>query len=152
MRANNKRHARELGRIMRKKDREEILSSGGFAVAEPAVRMSINASTEAWALYAGQDLLAVFGVVKQEFGDVVWALTSTHVEKHSLSFYRASKKIVAQLRNRYAFMLNMVHCAYPQALRWVERLGFHVGHPEKYGVKNDLFCCVTLATPKVIHV
>jgi hypothetical protein len=146
-----KRHARELSRIMRASDRAEIFSSGGFKDAGVATRLSINRSTEAWAAYVGDHLLCVFGVTVLKDLDVVWALTSDHVDQHPLSYWRASKYVVEYLRNKYALMVNMIHCGYPQAVRWASRLGFKVAPPEPFGTKNELFVRVMLATPRLIE-
>ena len=81
---------------------------------------------------------------------VVWAMTSVHVNKHPLTFYRCSKVVVSYLRDRYPLMLNMVHGQYTEALRWLERLGFELGPPERYGERGDLFCRAMLVTQKVV--
>lgn len=146
-----KRHARDLARIMRNDDKLEILASGGF-LPETATRASINRSAEAWAAYAGEDLLAVFGVVRFPSGwDSPWALSSNFVAKYPLTYWRGSRVVVGDLRERYPKMVQMVHARYVGALRWCERLGFKVGEPTRFGVANTLFCRVSMETPKLIR-
>lgn len=149
--AAGKRHARELSRIIRKKDLEEIKSTGNFVTAEPAVRVSINRAKEAWAAYHGDKLLAVFGVAAYPQMQVPWMLTSVHVDGVPLTFWKCSKRGVSYLRDKYPLLTNMVHCAYPQAIRWLEKLGFTISPPEKWGAKQDLFCRATLVTQRLIQ-
>lgn len=146
-----KRHARELSRVIRAKEKDAILATGGSAV-EPITRASINLSLEAYAAYCGDDLLAVFGVRSVRDTHAVWALTSVHVERHPMTFWRCSKAVVHYLRGKYPLMWNMIHGKYPEALRWVERLGFKLSPPEPFGPRGDLFCCAALATKKLIVV
>jgi hypothetical protein len=140
-----------MGRIMRQKDRIEIRASGNFE-PEKAVRASINRSSEAWALYAGDYLLGVFGVSKPPGVEwvVPWAMTSAHVNQFPLTFYRTSKEWTARWQTKYPYMVQMVHGAYTEALSWLKRLGFKIEAPEVYGKRGELFCRVTLVTPRLI--
>lgn len=147
-----KRHARELARCMRAKDRAEIKSSGNF-VPGPCVRMAINNSVESYAAYVGKELLGVFGVQLQREVQIIWFMSGEAVDKYPMTFYRASKLVVSYLRGRYPLMMNMIHCAYPEAARWVERLGFMLSPPEPFGARKDLFVRATMSTqPLVLHV
>lgn len=147
-----KEHAIQMGRIMRRKDREEIMASGNLE-PEKGVRASINAAIEAYALYIDGDLCAVYGVSKLPDGWVIpWALTSDHVFNHQHAFYKESKRVVAELREKYRYMIQMVHWKYAESLSWLERLGFNVEPPIKWGARDELFCRVTLTTPYLIGV
>ena len=144
-------HARELGRVMRDKDRAEIMASGNWTVPEKCVRANMNRSIDCYAAYAGKDLLAVFGVIPFDSKGYrcPWALTTVHVERHPFAYWKASKLIVAFLRSQHEVMLQMIHGQYTQALRWVERLGFKLHPPEKFGPYGDLFCPALLITRQV---
>jgi len=146
-----KRHARELGRIMRAKDREEGRAAGNFT-PEASVRMSINNSCEAYAAYVGDYLLCVFGVGPMHGTPeitVAWIMTSVHVDRYPLTFYRCSKIVIEYLRGKYPIMVNMIHGQYTEALRWLERLGFKLGPPEPFGVRGDLHCRAMLVTNRI---
>lgn len=146
----NKRHARELARIMREDDKVEIMASGGLQ-PEQAIRASINRSAEAWAMYAGEDLLIIFGVADGQNGWAVpWVLSSTHVPRYGKTFWRATRLIFADIRTRYPNMVQMVHARYAAALRWVERLGFRVESPVRFGRANTLFCRISVEKPNII--
>lgn len=116
--------------------------------------MSINNSTEAYAVYAGPHLLAVFGVGPMHGTAnvyVAWSLTSAHVAKHRKTFWRCSKVAASYLRDRYEVMVNMIHSKNPEARAWVGRLGFKVSLDfEKFGVRGDLFSRAVCHSPKVI--
>ena len=146
-----KRHARELARSMRGEDKLEIWCSGHI-MPEQGVRASINRSCEAWAVRAlNGDLLCVFGVcVGQEGWQAPWLLSSTHVDRHRLAFWKASKQILGHLRSKYPLMVQMVHARYIQAIAWVRRLGFSVDAPEQWGAENTLFCKIVLSTSRLI--
>ena len=145
-----RKHARQLARCMREKDKIEIRASGGF-IPEPAVRASINRSEEAYAAYVGDDLIAVFGVVRhaKQGVSIPWAMTSEHLPQHALTFWRASKLTVNYLRDRHPCMMNMIHARYTEALNWLARLGFKICQPETYGRSGDLFCRAELYTDKL---
>lgn len=144
-----RRHARELARCMRAKDKAEIKSSGNFP-PEPCVRMAINHSVESYAAYVGNDLLGVFGVQTYREFQAIWFMSGEAVDKYPMTFYRASKLVVSYLRGRYPLMMNMIHCAYPEAARWVERLGFTLSPPEPYGARKELFVRATMSTQPVL--
>lgn len=128
-----KAHARKLARTMRAADVAEVMASGGF-LPEQAVRRSMNLSHAAWAALLGDELLAVFGVIPvKDDGGIAWMLTSTAVDRHPLTFWRESKKVIAVLRDHYAFLRNMVDARYLQAASWAKRLGFEVGEPVPFG-------------------
>lgn len=133
---------------MRAKDRDETMASSGL-YPEQSVRLSVNSSVEAWAVSKDGVVLCVFGVRVAERMCIPWAMTSVHVEKHPKTFWRCSKIVVDYLRGKYPAMLNMVHGKYPEALRWLQRLGFTIAPPEVFGKRGDLFCQVTLITKKV---
>lgn len=143
-----KHHARELGRTMRAKDRDETMAASGLH-PEQSARLCINSSIESWAVCKNGDLLCVFGVRLSGRMCIPWAMTSIHVEKYPKTFWRCSKIVVSYLRDKYPAMLNMVHGKYPEALRWLHRLGFTIAPPEVFGKRGDLFCQVTLITKKV---
>jgi hypothetical protein len=144
-----KRHARELARVVRAKDLDEMRATGGRD-PEAVVRASINRSLESYAVYAGGDLLCVFGVRALDFSTHgVWVLTTIHVDRHSLTFWKCSKAVVSYLRDRYPLMWNMIHGKYSEALRWARRLGFVLGAPEPFGPRGDLFCPAALETRRV---
>lgn len=126
-------HAREIGRSMRPADAAEVLASGGY-LPEAAARRSLNLSHAAWAAYLGDELLAVFGVIPTEGGGGIgWLLSTTAVDRHPLTFWRESKKVLAVLRDHYPFLKNMVDARYTQAVSWLRRLGFDVGQAVPFG-------------------
>jgi hypothetical protein len=140
---------------MRRKDREEILASGGWADSERCVRANINRSVESYAVYKEDQLLYVFGVIPMnKLANLVWLLSGECVDCHPVLFYKSTKIALNYLRDRYPLMGNMVHGKYTAALRWLERLGFKIDQPEKYGAQGDLFCRATIVTQKieVVHV
>lgn len=145
-----KRHAREMARIVRPEDAKEMWASGKL-LPEQGVRASINRATEAWAAYVGPDLLAVFGVTDYQNGWAApWVISSIHVNRYPLTYFRASKVVIDHYRSQYPQMVQMISAEYHGALRWVERLGFRLRDPEPFGWRGALFCRVEMLTPKLI--
>jgi hypothetical protein len=149
--AAGKRHARELGRTARLEDRAEVWASGRMT-PEQAARASINRSYEAWAGYAGGDLLGVFGVslYRNSPWAAPWVISSTFVDRHPLTFWRASKAILAYYRGKYPKMVQMIDSHYRGALDWADKLGFRLEGPEPFGWQGTLFCRISMETPKLI--
>ena len=146
-----KYHARELGRTMRPEDAREVWASGHM-MPEQAVRASINRTPGARAAYCVGGLLAVYGVTLLPTGWAVpWVLTTTTVERYPLEFWQASKAALREFRDQYPQMVQMVHAHYDASLRWLCRLGFTIEMPEPFGVAGEMFCRVSLLTPKIVR-
>ena len=147
----NKRHAREFARQVRPQDKAEVWASGKL-MPEQAARGSINRSIYAYAGYAeDRSLLAVFGIVDYRNGWAApWALSTIHVDTHPLTFWRASKIILAHMRDSYPQMVQMIDSHYTSALRWIERLGFTLEGAEPHGWQKRLFCRAQILTPRLI--
>lgn len=154
-----KRHVTILARTMRKQDRAEVLASGNLT-PEKAVRLSLNRSTEAYALYHSprylcERLLAIFGIGEDGVARFPWMLTSDVVDenfKSKLDFYRASKRIIKYFRCKHPLMMNMVYAGSKGTLKWAEQLGFTVSPPENWGASGALFSRITMVThsPQVL--
>jgi hypothetical protein len=131
----------QLAATMRQSDRDEILASHGFD-PEGGVKRSIALSTDVWTGARGEEVLAVFGVAVLNAlsgHGTVWALTSTVVDRYPVEFYRASRKVVTELRARYSLLTNAISCENKRALRWARRIGFTIGDPVPIGLAGQLF-------------
>jgi hypothetical protein len=86
--------------------------------------------TEAVALYAGDELLALYGVRSIGNGQgLIWMLSTGAVVRHKRDVVDACARYVADCARRYDVLVNAVYAKNTTALRFVRRLGFHVGEP-----------------------
>jgi hypothetical protein len=69
-----------------------------------------------------------------------WLVTTNVVDRHKVSFVRASRIALAHLMERYEYLECLVDARYEGALRWAAALGFQVGElcpdPAPPGFKN----------------
>lgn len=135
---------------MRAQDIDEIRATGGTD-PEAITRASINRSVESYAVFAGEDLIFIFGVREVRGSHAVWMLSSESISRHRKAFWRCARAIVHNFRGKYPLMWNMVH-GKNSAIGWLKKLGFTVGPPEPFGPRGDLFCCAALETKRLIEV
>lgn len=86
----------------------------------------------------------MFGVLVEEGIAIPWLLTTTTVDRYPLAFWRASKHVIAQLREVFPFLVQQVDGRYSQALRWAARLGFEVCGAQPFGVDKLPFHPIVL--------
>lgn len=125
-------HAHALAPRMRLEDARECQALG-FSGPLDALVSSLEASVEAWALYLGGELAALYGVADPQpesiLGGpgprgVVWALTGEACSRYPLAFVRASREMLDDLLQRWGSLHNAVDTRYRGALRWLDALGF----------------------------
>jgi len=139
-------HVRELAANIRKADEEEIKASGDYttlAALEDSLHMSRG---ECWAVFFDDKLALIWGTVP--IGHVTktaipWMITTEVVNKHPKTFVKLSRNVIIWLRRRYSLLTAMVDVRYYAALRWAERMGFHVGPPEVIS-SGYKFCRITM--------
>lgn len=133
-------HAAELAARMRKSDREEALASDGV---EPlAAIVDSMKRSRAWAALYGSEVMAIWGVGEVEGSPrigVVWAMTSTTVDRHPRAFWCECRRRLPELFGPYEILVNAIDARYEAALRWARRLGFTVGPARALGVQGQPF-------------
>lgn len=94
--------------------------------------------TEVLALYSGAELLALYGV-RGEVGDIgyIWMLSTRSVVLHKRAVMVACASYVDLCASRYRVLYNAVYAKNDTALRFVQRLGFHVGEP--FAARGEVF-------------
>lgn len=129
---------------MRQADAVEVRASGGYEPVE-AVLESWAGSAETWTARINGEVACVYGVAIHSGGSdllpvgVVWLLTTDTVDRNPITFFRASKKIVKDLSERYGTLMNYVDARYEQALEWAKRVGFTVYPAVPFGVEQRPF-------------
>lgn len=135
----------QLAALMRPADVAELLALG--VSPRQALRDSLAASTLAWAVELDGELAALGGVTEGERTSflgpadfyVVWLLTGDAVNHHPGAFWRASRRVIRALLERFPVLGNMVDARYSAALRWAARLGAEVCPAVPWGASGLLF-------------
>lgn len=129
--------------LLRDADRKEILRTLPLPVAM-SIRHSIERSSMAAAMFHGDELLGLFGLVEPVALDpsvgVPWMIGTVHLARHRKVFLRETRRSVEEWRSSHTVLTNLVDAQYGQALRWMRWLGFEIYPPEPLGVGGALFC------------
>ena len=142
-------HVEELALTMRAADRLEV-EALGFASPREALEASLEVSAMSGAALIGGEIAALFGVAEAPGSSfltptgVAWLLTGAVVDRHPLTFWRASKMVVRELAHCFPRLINDVDARYLSALSYLRRLGFRVLPPVPHGVHGELFHPVVL--------
>jgi hypothetical protein len=109
-----------LAWVMRADDRREMaaLEQG----PEEALFLCLAESSEAWTVWQGEEIMAMYGVRAQD--GLVWMLSGESADRYPKAFYKASKVLLEDLRERHPRLWNLVDSRYDKAVRWLHRLGF----------------------------
>lgn len=124
-------HAYRLGPVMRDEDVVEVYSMTGMLPVE-AVEASINASSNAWACYFGNDIACVFGISPVNMANGVmapWALTAEIVDRYPILFYKTSRQVIDWMRAHFPTLVNRIEARNGKAIAWARRVGFDVADP-----------------------
>ena len=127
---------------MRDEDALEVQRSSGFTPLEAIERSIAVSDGRAFAARIDGDLVAVFGIVAADMlggVGVPWLLTSKLAELHRGAFLRSAKDIAAIWSREFPTLLQFVDVEYVSACRFLERLGFILHPPVKYGVAQVPF-------------
>lgn len=126
------KHADALAPVMRAPDRAEIWASSHKEPLE-CLRHSLGISEEFWAAFAGDQILALFGVVdQQEFG-VPWMLASDRLRLHPRAALVIGRRMVNAWLTEYGRLQNFVDARQTASIRWLRKLGFTVEPPRPLG-------------------
>ena len=138
-------HAYQLAPVMKQADREEVKAASGLEPLE-ALLKSLELSEKAYALLAGEEVLALGGLVPltEQIG-IPWALTSDKIALYPKQFCSITKKLVKEFHKRYSILTNFCDARNTTTIRWLKWCGFQVVTtiPE-YGVAKKPFVQLSL--------
>lgn len=140
------RHVDLIADRMRRADRAEVRASGNLSPRE-AVLASFEISEFVRTAFIESEPLCMFGVVVGEGCAYPWLLTTDLVDRYPLTFWRASKKVLAEVRGRYPVLVQQIDARYSQALNWARRLGFEVATAAPFGVNGMPFHRISIGGP-----
>lgn len=127
-------HIREIAPRMRAAEVAEVWAAMGLTPAA-ALLCLMRASVFSRAVFFDGDLCTIFGVIETPDGaGIPWLLSSDAVERHPLSFWRASKSILREIRKLYPVLIEYVDARYTRCISWARRLGWTVAPAEPHGL------------------
>jgi hypothetical protein len=119
---------------LRQADVDELRD--GFGVS-PAwgVAYSIAGSRPGFTALADGKPAVLFGVgpTLEKGAGVPWLVATPEIERHPVTFYRASRRIFPKLAERYERLVNWVDARNTLSLRWLAWLGFETEGPVPFG-------------------
>jgi hypothetical protein len=129
------RHAAIVPRI-RRADYDEIWAATGLSPAI-AIPYSIATSDPGWAVELHGVPVAVFGARRvARDGEVIgapWLIATDVIERYPVHFYRVSRGIIAELKNRFSRLENRTDARNRLSVRWLAWAGFTVEPPAPWG-------------------
>lgn len=127
-------HAERLALTMRSSTRLALLASCGLGPRQ-GLDASIGVSTVAYAMLAGDEVLAIFGVRDRDVATPrLWMLTGDAVDQHKLTFFRESRRCLRILAEHYGALECQIDARDEQLLGFVKALGFDVQPARPFGL------------------
>ena len=135
------RHAAITPHI-RRADAMEIWAAEG-APAWIGIASTIAMTEIGWAVELHGEQVAIFGVCRSgEDSGIAWLIATDVIEEYPVHFYRVSRRIIARLKDRYAYLENWVDARNKLSLRWLAWAGFTIEDPAPWGAFGMDFCHV----------
>ena len=134
------RHVYGLAPRIRDQDREKCIAIRGD---KPGIALhdTYARSQRAWTVLIDGEEVAMFGVVGSAMSSIgiPWLICGERLLDHPVAFARQSKKYLPLLAEGYDVLINYVIDTNEVAKKWLRWLGFTLGQPAPYGVKQELF-------------
>ena len=135
------RHVAEMSRRARRVDRLECFLQTGRRLHRQ-LPVTFDISSAAWAGYADDDLVTVFGVAAAAPLDGIgmpWLVATPRLERVAVPFLRLNRGYFEQMKEGYTVLTNVVYDENIAAIRWLRWLGFEIGEPHPWGHRRAPF-------------
>ena len=119
---------------LRPANREEIKALVDLD-EQVALGLFADSAEEIYEVKLGGATACVMGV----HAGVVSLVFAEWVDALPLSFFKTSRKVVDELRQRYPELGGHIYCHNHFSLRWARFLGFKIEPAQPYGPKQELF-------------
>ncbi|WNG26239.1 hypothetical protein F0U62_21075 [Cystobacter fuscus] len=141
--------AASLAPRLRTEDLLEIKAATGEEPLAALERCSV-ASDPCFAITAGEQLIALFGVVPDgPDRGIVWLVGSDEIARRPFRFARASRYWVERLHERYRVLWNLADARNETHLRWIRFCGFTIHRRvEQHGTGRKPFYEFSRTQPK----
>ncbi len=118
---------------VRQADIDELAALG--VTPESCLRQGIQLSDEAVMVTIHGEPAGVVGTIETQGCRLVWGVFTTQIDRHPIPFLRACRRWLADKGP----LLNYCDARNVQTITWLSWLGFHVEHPEPYGLNGEPF-------------
>lgn len=115
---------------LRQADRDEMEACSPM---NPMLQLgySIALSSPGYAILKDGQVEVVFGATGSANGaGVPWLLATPEVERHPITFLRASRGFIDEMKERYNRLENWVHVQNKLSMRWLRWAGFEFDKPD----------------------
>jgi hypothetical protein len=111
---------------IRKENVDEISLVG--LEAKDVLSWSFDNSAESYVAVFDGDPVSAFGIIQAAGSEVgiPWMIGTSTIDRHAVAFLRASKKVIAELSERWPVMMNVADPRNTRGIRWLEFMGFTV--------------------------
>ena len=118
----------------------------GFHNQYQALLESVNASTNAYAVFYDDVPMGAFGIntKRDDLGCMIWFLGVKGLEKHKKQFLTISKIILELWQKEYGQLYNFVSAENENCIKWLTWLGAVVHDAEKLSCTDEDFCLFIL--------
>ena len=128
---------------LRDADLAELIAAGLDEI-EPVIQEGIDLSALCWTATADGRPVCVFGVREWEGRGVPWLLGTAEMAAHRRAFIAQAPAYIAQMLEAFPVLINHVHAANEQAVRWLKRAGFALAEPHAHPNTGEPFHLFTM--------
>jgi len=125
-------------------DYQEALDGSGCTTSSSALMTCLRISKVTWVIEEGsgpdKSIIGVFGLGSREGQVHPWLLGSPSLhQQHALTLCRGGRKVVADWKQRFPYMLNVVWEKNERAIKWLKWLGFRFPEGEQMKVNGNIY-------------
>lgn len=131
---------------LRDADLAELIAAGlaeliaaGLDDIEGVIQEGIDHSALCWTATAEGRPVCVFGVREWEGRGVPWLLGTQEMAAHRRAFIALAPSYIGLMLEAFPVLINHVHAANEQAVRWLARAGFQLMAPEPHPDTGEPF-------------
>ncbi len=135
--------AAHIAAHLREADLDELIAAGLDDI-EPVIQEGIDHSALCWTATVDGRPLCVFGVREWEGKGAPWLMGTLEMAAHKRAFIAQAPAYIGLMLEAFPVLINHVHAANEQAVRWLMRAGFKLQAPEPHPATGELFQTFTM--------
>lgn len=128
---------------LRDADLAELIAAGLDDI-EGVIQEGIDHSALCWTATADGRPLCVFGVREWEGRGVPWLLGTAEMSAFKGAVIGLAPSYIAKMLEAFPVLINHVHAANAQAVRWIKRMGFALAEPHEHPNTGEPFHLFTM--------
>lgn len=140
--------AAHVANHLREADLAEVIAAGLDDI-EDVIQEGIDKSALCWTATADGRPLCVFGVREWEGRGVPWLLGTAEMAEHKRAFIAQAPTYIGLMLEAFPVLINHVHAANTQAVRWLKRAGFVLAEPHQHPATGEAFQLFTMGRANV---